>query len=251
MFPILSIDYVITFFMLLAGTNFALHYRFMRGDFRAYLRSQEFMFFLSIIGIAVAIIGLDTFFHHYNDVALTIRKTLFQVVAILTTTGYGTADYEEWSFTSQFVLFVLMFLGGCAGSTGGGMKIMRIHLLLKFVFNEITHLLHPHAVRRVRIGDDEIPRDLVQNVVGFFITFILLFIAGVLVMSALGLDMATSFGSVAAAINNIGPGLGGVGPTDNYAHIPAVGKWVLAFLMLVGRLEVFTVLLLFVPWSYR
>jgi trk system potassium uptake protein TrkH len=209
------------------------------------------MFFLSIIGIAVAIIGLDTFVNHYNDVALTIRKTLFQVVAIVTTTGYGTADYEEWSFASQFVLFVLMFLGGCAGSTGGGMKIMRIHLLVKFVFNEITHLLHPHAVRRVRIGDNTIPRDVVQNVVGFFITFMLLFIAGVLVMSALGLDMATSFGSVAATINNIGPGLGGVGPTDNYAHIPSVGKWVLAFLMLVGRLEVFTVIILFSPSYWR
>jgi len=245
------IDYVITFFMLLAGTNFALHYRFMRRDFRAYARSHEFMFFLSIIGIAFVIIGLDTFFNHYNDVALTVRKTLFQVVAILTTTGYGTADYEEWSFTSQFVLFGLMFLGGCAGSTGGGMKIIRIHLLVKFVFNEITHLLHPHAVRRVRIGDNAIPRDVVQNVVGFFITFILLFIAGVLIMSALGLDMATSFGSVAATINNIGPGLGDVGPTDNYAHLPAVGKWVLAFLMLVGRLEVFTVIILFSPSFWK
>jgi trk system potassium uptake protein TrkH len=245
------IDYVITFFMILAGTNFALHYRFLRGDFRAYLRSPEFMFFLSIIGIAVAIIGVDTFSHHYGDTALTARNTLFQVVSIVTTTGFGTADYEEWSFASQFVLFVLMFLGGCAGSTGGGMKIIRIHVLVKFVFNEITHLLHPHAVRPVRIGSNAIPRDVVQNVVGFFITFILLFIAGVLIMAALGLDMATSFGAVAATINNIGPGLGGVGPTDNYAHIPAVGKWVLAFLMLVGRLEVFTVIILFSPSYWR
>ncbi|UCG53833.1 MAG: TrkH family potassium uptake protein [Candidatus Latescibacterota bacterium] len=245
------IDYVVIFFMILAGTNFALHYRFIKGDFRAYFRSQEFLFFLSIIGIAAVIIGIDTFSHHYKDVPLTLQKTLFQVVALLTTTGYGTADYEQWSFTSQFVLFVLMFLGGCAGSTGGGMKIMRIHLLVKFVFSEITRLLHPHAVKPVRIGPNAIPRDVVSNVLGFFITFMLLFILGVLVMSALGLDMATSFGAVAATINNIGPGLGGVGPTDNYAGIPLVGKWVLAFLMLVGRLEVFTVIILFSPSYWR
>jgi trk system potassium uptake protein TrkH len=165
----------------------------------------------------------------------------------MTTTGYVTDDYEKWSFGAQFVLFVLMFVGGCAGSTGGGIKVARILVLMKAVFSEITHLLHPHSVRPVRIGDTPIPREIVSNVVGFFITFILLFIVGVLVMSALGLDMATSFGCVAATINNIGPGLGDVGPADNYAHIPLVGKWVLSFLMLVGRLEVFTVIILFSP----
>jgi trk system potassium uptake protein TrkH len=246
------IDYVIIVFMLLAGTSFALHYRLLRGDIRAYVRSREFLFFLSIIGIAlVIIIGLDTFLLYHRNVGLTIRKTLFQVVAILTTTGYGTADYGKWAFSSQFVLFILMFIGGCAGSTGGGMKVMRIHLLVKVVFTEFTHLLHPHAVRPVRIGQNVIPRDVVSNVVGFFITFLLIFVLGVLVMSALGLDMATSFGAVAAAINNIGPGLGDVGPSDNYSHIPAAGKWILAFLMLVGRLEVFTVIILFSPSYWR
>ena len=241
------IDYVVIFFMILAGVNFALHYRLLRGDIRAYVRNREFLFFMSIIGLALVLIGFDTFLTQYKDFPLAFRKTLFQVVAIVTTTGYGTADYEKWAFTSQFVLLVLMFIGGCAGSTGGGMKVMRIHLLIKFVFNEITHLLHPHAVRPVRLGGAAIPREVVSNVVGFFITFILIFIVGVLVMSALGLDMETSFGAVAASMNNIGPGLGDVGPTDNYAHIPVLGKWVLAFLMLVGRLEIFTVIILFSP----
>jgi trk system potassium uptake protein TrkH len=245
------IDYVIVVFMLLAGTSFALHYRLLRGDIRAYIRNREFLFFLSIIGLALVIIGIDTYLLHYRDVETAFRKTLFQVVAIVTTTGYGTADYEKWAFTSQFVLFVLMFIGGCAGSTGGGMKVMRIHLLVKVMFTEFTHLLHPHAVRPVRIGENAIPRDVVSNVVGFFITFLLIFVLGVLIMSALGLDMATSFGAVAATINNIGPGLGDVGPTDNYSHIPAAGKWILAFLMLVGRLEVFTVIILFSPSYWR
>ena len=245
------IDYVVIFFMIVAGTNFALHYRLLRGEFRAYLRNKEFLFYLSVVGIGFLIIGTEVFIRQYQDVSLTLRKSLFQVVSILTTTGYATDDYERWSFGAQFVLFVLMFVGGCAGSTGGGMKVGRIYLLVKFVFSEITHLLHPHSVSPVRIGDTAVPREIVSNVVGFFITFILLFIVGVLVMSALGLDMATSFGSVAATINNIGPGLGAVGPTDHYAHIPLLGKWVLSFLMLVGRLEVFTVIILFSPSFWR
>jgi trk system potassium uptake protein TrkH len=241
------IDYVVIIFMIVAGTNFALHYRLLRGEFRAYFRNKEFVFYLGIIALGLVIIGVEVFFRHYRDVSLTFRKSLFQVVAIMTTTGYTTEDYGKWSFGAQFVLFVLMFVGGCAGSTGGGIKVGRIYLLVKFVFSEITHLLHPHSIRPVRIGDTPIPREIVSNVVGFFITFVLLFIVGVLIMSALGLDMPTSFGAVAATINNIGPGLGNVGPSVNYAHIPAIGKWVLSFLMLVGRLEVFTVIILFSP----
>ena len=245
------IDYVVIFFMLLAGINFALHFRVLRGDIKAYFRNQEFLVFFSIIGMAFLLIGLDTFFGQYPDTELAVRKTLFQVVAILTTTGYGTADYELWAFSSQLILFFLMFVGGCAGSTGGGMKVMRIHLLVKFVFSEITRLLHPHAVVPVRIGKNVVPREVVTNVVGYFILFMLLFIFGVLIMAALGMDIVTAFGAVAASLGNIGPGLGEVGPTDNYAHLPVMGKWVLAILMLAGRLEVFTVVILFSPSYWR
>ncbi|MDH3214659.1 MAG: TrkH family potassium uptake protein [Candidatus Krumholzibacteria bacterium] len=245
------IDYVVIVFMILAGTNFSLHYRFLRGDFRAYWRNQEFLFFLSIIGLATLIIGADTYFNIYDNAPQAIQKTLFQVVAILTTTGYGTTDYEQWAFSSQFVLFMLMFFGGCAGSTGGGMKIIRIFLLVKFVFSEITRLLHPHAVIPVRIGNSVIPRDVLTNVLGFFILFILTFMLGVLIMSSMGLDMPTSFGAVAATLANIGPGLGNVGPTDNYAHIPMFGKWVLCVLMLMGRLELFTVIILLSPFYWQ
>ncbi|GAG31007.1 unnamed protein product, partial [marine sediment metagenome] len=137
------INYVVVIFMLIAGTSFALHYRALRGDIRAYFRNKEFLFFLSIVGMAALIIGADTFFNHYRSVPTAVQITLFQVVSILTTTGFGTADYEQWAFSSQFTLFMLMFFGGMAGSTGGGMKIIRIFVLVKFVFSEITRLLHP------------------------------------------------------------------------------------------------------------
>jgi trk system potassium uptake protein TrkH len=245
------IDVVVIFFMIVAGSNFSLHYRFLKGDFKVYFRNQEFLFFISLIGLATAVVCTDTLLHHYEDFGHGLRDSTFQVVSILTTTGYSTADYEQWSFSSQFVLLMLMFFGGCAGSTGGGMKMYRIHVVVKFVFREITRLLHPHAVVPVRLGKEAVDREIVANVIGYFILFVLIFVVGVYVMSAMGLDMATSFGAVAASLSNIGPGLGAVGPTDNYAHLPAAGKWFLAALMLIGRLEVFTVIILFSPSYWR
>jgi trk system potassium uptake protein TrkH len=243
------IQWVIVVFMLIAGTNFSLHYRALRGDWKVYFRNQEFKFFMSLVGLAIVVIGIDTFLNHYQGVEKTLRDTAFQVVSILTTTGYGTTDYEKWSFSSQFVLFMLMFFGGCAGSTGGGMKMMRVHLLVKFVFAEITRLIHPRAVVPVRIGKQAIEREVVANVVGFAILYIVIFVLGTFFMSTMGLDMETSFGAVAATLNNIGPGLGLVGPTDNYSHIPMAGKWLLSFMMLTGRLEVYTVIIL-LSFSY-
>jgi len=245
------IDWITIAFMLLAGTNFSLHYRFLRGDFKAYFRNAEFLLFLSLIGLATVLISADTLIVHYEDGVHGFRDTLFQVVSILTTTGFGTADYENWAFSSQFVLFILMFIGGCAGSTGGGIKIMRVHVLVKFVFSEITRLIHPHAVVPVRVGPHPIDREIVAKVVGFFIMFVMIFVFGVFVMTFLGLDMATSFGATAACLSNIGPGLGAVGPTDNYAHIPAFGKWFLCLLMLLGRLEIYTVIILFSPSYWK
>jgi len=245
------IDYVVVFFMLIAGTNFALHYRFIKGDWKVYFRNQEFLFFVSLVGLATFFIGIDTYYNHYHNVTDTVQNSLFQVVAILTTTGYSTADYEQWSFSSQFILFMLMFFGGCAGSTGGGIKMLRVHILVKSVFAEITRLLHPHAVVPVRIGGIAVPREVVANIVGFFILFVMIYVVSVFIMSAMGLDMATSFGSVAATLGNIGPGLGAVGPTDNYAHIPTSGKWFLTFLMLSGRLELYTVFILFSPSFWK
>ena len=245
------IDYVIMIFMLLAGANFALHYSFLRGNFKVHFRNREFQVYLIIIGVVFLIIGADTFSHQYHNLVDTTRYTLFQVISIITTTGFGTADYELWSPSSQFLLFLLMFVGGSAGSTAGGMKIMRIYLVIKFVFMEITQLVHPHAVLPVRMGGVAVQREVLTNILGFFALFILIFAAGVFSMSLLGLDLLTALGAVAATLGNIGPGLGAVGPTDNYAFIPPLGKWVLSFLMLLGRLELFTVIVLFSPAYWR
>ena len=247
------IEYVIIVFMLVAGTSFSLHFHALRGRWQVYGRSHEFLFYLSLIGMAFVLIAAASTFRNglFGTYEEAFRATLFQVVSIITTTGYGTADYELWSFSAQFILFGLMFVGGCAGSTGGGMKVMRIHLLVKFVFREVTRLVHPRAVVPVRMGGAAIDRDVVANVLGFFVLFMMSFAGGVFVMSELGMDMPTSFGAVAACLGNIGPGLGAVGPTDNYAWVPTTGKWVLSLLMLMGRLEIYTVIVLLSPATWK
>jgi len=245
------IDYVIIFFMLVAGTNFSLHYRFLKREFKSYIKNNEFRLLIFLIGSATLLIGIHTFLHHYSNAETAFRKTVFQVTSILTTTGYTTADFEQWAFNSQFILLMLMFIGGCAGSTGGGMKIIRLYVLIKFVLVEIRHLMHPKAVIPVRVGNTVIPRDIVRNILGFLALMIGLFIGGVIVMTILGLDLVSAFAAVAATLNNVGPGLGSVGPTDNYAHIPLIGKWVLTFFMLAGRLEIYTVLILLAPSFWK
>ena len=245
------IDYIIIIFMFLAGVNFSLHYKFLQGGFKVHFRNKEFRYFCAVIIVATLLIGFDTFMNHYGNFADTLRFTLFQVVSIITTTGYGTADYEQWSYSSQFILLILMFIGGSAGSTGGGMKVVRVYLFVKFMFSEIARLIHPHAVIPVRINNQVVPRDVTMNVLGFFVLGILAYAGGVLAMSYIGLDLASAAGATAATLWNVGPGLNLVGPTDNYAFIPAVGKWILCFLMLMGRLEIFTVVVLLSPAYWR
>jgi len=237
------VDYILTAFMVIAGINFSLHYQCLNRRI-SYWKDEEFRFFIGIIFVATLIIGVDVFYLNDFNFSKSLRETLFQVVSIITTTGFGSADYETWSTTSQLVLFVLMFIGGCAGSTGGGMKVVRILVLIKFCRAELKRMLHPQAVLPVRLGERIVPRDIVSNIAGYFLIYMLLFAGGIIFMSSLGLDLPTSLGSVVATMSNIGPGLGGVGPTDNFAFIPTIGKWFLAFLMLVGRLEIFTVMVL-------
>jgi trk system potassium uptake protein TrkH len=247
----LFVDGIVIVFMILAGTNFALHYRALRGKPLIYFKDREALFFASVIAVAALLIGADVWRVTGQHVIKTLQYTVFQVVSILTTTGYVTADFENWSKLSQVILYFLMFFGGCAGSTGGGIKIIRTMILLKLGINEIRRLIHPQAVFAVRIGTRVIPREIATNVGGFFLLHVAITVFGILFMSALGLDFETAFASVAANINNIGPGLGAVGPTDHYAHVPVIGKWFLCFLMLVGRLEIFTVLILLTVSFWR
>ena len=247
------IDMVICMFMFLAGTNFALHYRALRGDVKAYFQDTEFKFYCTVIVVGITLIAWNTIRFQvnaeipYDSMWTSLRYATFQVLSIITTTGYGTADFEQWPALSQFILVTLMFYGGCAGSTGGGMKQVRFLLLIKQSGAEIKRLIFPHAVLPIRVNERVVPREVMTNVLGFFFFFLGIFAIVTCIMTTLGLDLVSAAGATIATMGNIGPGLGSVGPTDNYAHIHTVGKFVLSFCMLLGRLELYTVLILFSP----
>ncbi|GAB6176793.1 TrkH family potassium uptake protein [Desulfobaculum senezii] len=244
-------DVVITVFMLLAGVNFSLHYQLLRGRPLLMWRDPEFRFFMGIFGVFTLVSTFSVWGVNYESFWESLRYTSFQVASIVTTTGYATADYEIWTPLPQALLFTLMFLGGCAGSTGGGIKCMRVLLLFKHAYNELYRLIHPRAVTRVKLGGKNVPPEVMNSITGFFLLFLGLFILSSFYLAAMGVDIVTAFSSVVACIGNIGPGLGGVGPTDNYAEIPQLGKWLLVFCMLLGRLEIYTVIILFVPEFWR
>ncbi len=247
------IDMVICVFMFLAGTNFALHYRALRGNVKAYFQDTEFKFYCTVIAVGITLISWNTIRFQvngeipYDSMWTSLRYATFQVLSIITTTGYGTADFEQWPALSQFILVTLMFYGGCAGSTAGGMKQVRFLLLIKQSRAEIKRLIFPHAVLPIRVNERIVPREVMTNVLGFFFFFIGIFAIVTCIMTTLGLDLVSAAGATIAAMGNIGPGLGSVGPTDNYAHIHTVGKFILSFCMLLGRLELYTVLILFSP----
>jgi trk system potassium uptake protein TrkH len=173
----------IIFFMLAAGTNFSLHYRFLKKEFKSYIKNNEWRLLVFLIASSTLLIGVHTFSQQYSNAEMAFRKTLFQVTSICTTTGFTTANFEQWAFSSQFILLILMFCGGCAGSTGGGMKMIRLYILIKFVIAEIRRLMHPKAIIPVRVGNVVIPRDIVRNILGFLALLIGLFIGGVVVMT--------------------------------------------------------------------
>jgi trk system potassium uptake protein TrkH len=245
-------EWVIILFMFLAGTNFVLHLLVLRGDLGAWWRNEEFRFYVKLLAVAVLLAAAFLFSSGtYEELSDSIRYGAFQVVSIVTTTGFVTADFGLWPNFLQYLLLLLMFVGGCAGSTVGGIKSMRIMVLVKHVKAELQRLLHPRAIFTVRIGGKVLEREVISSVTAFFVMYIGLFALAALAMAALGLDVQTAIASAAAAIGNIGPALGSVGPSSNYAHIPAAGKWILSFCMLLGRLEIYTVMMLFLPGTWR
>ncbi len=238
------LDYVIIIFMLIAGANFSLHYFGLRGKMSRYWKSEEFKFYICIILFFTLFLTVDNLFSVFPNLFDSIRYSIFQVVAITTTTGYVTADFEQWSSSAQFILLFLMFVGGSAGSTGGSVKILRVMIFLKVGRSELKKLLHPKAVIPIRIDGHVVAPNVVVNVLGFMFLYFTILVIVTILMTILGLDLISAFASVAATLGNIGPGLGSVGPTDNYSHIPLIGKWLLSFCMLAGRLEIYTVLVL-------
>ena len=245
------IDWVITLFMFLAGVNFSLHYYALKGRVGEYFRNEEFRFYLFITATITLIIMWLNHGSVYDSVLENLRYSAFQTAAILTTTGFATADYEQWAVLAQYLLVFLMFIGGCAGSTGGGMKVARILLLLKHGLAQLFRLIHPRTVRLVKLGNQAVDPDVMQAILGFFALFMGVFVVASFLLAASGMDLISAGAAVIATLGNIGPGLGSVGPVDNYAHVPAFGKGILIVCMLLGRLELFTVLVLFLPSFWR
>jgi len=244
-------DIVISFFMLLAGINFSLHYQMLKGKPLAFWRDSECRFFLGTVLLLIIVVSSNIYGAVYENIWQALRFGAFQVVSIVTTTGYATADFEQWPAMSQLILLLCMFLGASAGSTGGGMKCLRVMLYLKYCYKELFSLIHPHAVKQIKIGGKTVSDDVMRSILAFMGLYIGLFAFSSVLLAAMGVDFTTSFAAVAATIGNIGPGFGLVGPTDNFAQIPYLGKWVLIWCMLLGRLEIYTVIILLVPEFWR
>ncbi len=250
-FDSLYIDMVFIFFMIVAGINFSLHYQFLRGRTLVFWKDAECRFFLLAVLLLVMVVTFDIWGPVYDSLAAALRYGAFQIVSIVTTTGYATADYEQWPAMSQVILLACMFLGASAGSTGGGMKCLRIMLCFKYCYRELFSLVHPRAVTAIKISGHTVSEDVMRSVLGFLALYIALFGLAAVLLAGMGTDFVTAFGAVAATIGNIGPGFGTVGPMENYTALPMLGKWLLIWCMLLGRLEIFTVLILLVPEFWR
>jgi trk system potassium uptake protein TrkH len=245
------IQWVTILFMYLAGVNFSLHFRAATGR-PAYFRDHEWRFFTLIILAAAAVIAAANLWSgDYARLEPAMRDALFQTTSITTTTGFVSADYQLWVPGPQMVLFTLFFVGGMAGSTGGGVKAMRVLLLLKQTGNELRKHLHPRAVLFTRIGTQPVKEDVLANVVGFVILYLLLCAAGALLLGLMGNDPLTAIAGSIATVGNVGPAFGLLGPVDNYGWMSGSELSVLTFLMLAGRLEIYTVLLLFHPETWK
>jgi len=250
-FDSVYIDVVIILFMFLAGINFAMHYRLFSGDAQSFLKNREIRFYSLITLIFVVAISGGLWIFDQYSFGNALRYGSFQVVSIITTTGFGTDDYVLWLPFSSFLLFVLFFTGSCAGSTGGGIKMIRLMIIAKNIGREFKQIIHPQAVLPVRIGQRVIEAPILKTILGFFMVYFLIFAVGALIMSLLGYDFMSAMGASIATLGNIGPAWGSFGPTDNFAGVPYFGKWVLLVLMMIGRLELFTVLVIFTPWFWK
>jgi len=250
-FNSLYIFNVISIFMIMSGTNFSLYYSLFKGKWRDVIKNTELKFYLGIIAVSVLAITIDNNFHIYHDWFLSFTHSLFQASSIMTTTGYTTFDYEKWSAFSRSILFMLMFVGGSTGSTGGSIKVVRILALIKLIKRELIKILHPRAIVSVKFGDQPISEDTLLNISSFFMLYMLIFILGSVAISLEGIGFLGATSAVAATLGNIGPGFGFVGPTHTYSEFSVLSKLLLSFFMLLGRLELFTVIALLSPKFWK
>lgn len=244
------IQWVITVFMLLFGVNFNAYYLILFHDVKKAFKIEEVRWYFAIILLSAFVIFTDLmqFYPSFGD---AVRDSFFQVATIITTTGFATADFNLWSATSKSTLVLLMFVGACAGSTGGGLKVSRLMILIKTIFKELTSYLHPKSIVKIKMDDKPIEHEVVRSANVYFITYMIIFVVSVFCLTFENKDLVTIFTAVAATFNNIGPGLEMVGPTANFGHFSNFSKLVMIFDMLAGRLELFPLLMLFHPELWK
>jgi trk system potassium uptake protein len=246
------IHYVLIIFMIIAGAGFSITYFALHFNFKRLWKEEEFRAYLTFIGFFTIVVFLILFTtSQENTVEESLRKALFQVSSIISTTGFITSNYLQWASSGVAVIMLMMLLGSCSSSAGGGIKVIRIVILIKNGINEMKRLIHPNAIIPIRIENEGVKLDVITNVLAFISVYILVLVFGIIVISLLGYDMETSIGAVLASIGNIGPGIGQVGPFSDYSQFSIAGKWFLSFLMILGRLELMTMLVLFSPVFWR
>ncbi|GAB1307642.1 TrkH family potassium uptake protein [Urechidicola sp. KH5] len=258
------IQYIIIFFMFVAGTNFMLTYFSFKGKVRKILENEEFKwYFFGTIWLTVCLVILILFFQDpnlqttiehpkpYGEFESAIRHALFQIIAVFTTTGFVSADFTMWNYFATAFIFSLFFIGGSAGSTSGGVKVVRQIVMIKSSFLELKKLLHPNAIIPVRYGGKAIKQNIVFNILSFFVLYMLIFILSTVMLTFLGLDFISALGAAASSLGNVGPALGTLSPVDNFSALSDAAKIFCSFLMLIGRLELFTVLVLLTPYFWK
>jgi len=243
---------VTTLFMVVSGANFSLYYlAFRKRSLTGLLRDSEFKIYLYIIAVSTFLITMDLTGGVFDSALESFRHSSFQVASIITTTGFSTTDFDLWPDFSKAVLFVLMFIGGCAGSTSGAMKVVRIQLVFKYIKREVNRLIHPRVVRSVKIGDTPVQEEVLAGVMAFTTFYMVAFVASTLLMTMQGYDLVSSASAVAATIGNVGPGFGLVGPATTYSALSGFSKLLLSFCMILGRLEIYTVVALLFPQFWK
>ena len=245
------VEIIAIVFMLIASMNFSLYYKIWRGDWRAVREDTEHRYYLLILAVAATLICANLYFSDYMPLSEAVRHSIFQAVSIGSTTGYASSDFNEWPSFSRMVLFILMFVGGCSGSTAGGIKITRLLVLLKAAWAELLRTLHPRIVYSIRMGKREIDPMVVGNITRFFFLYILVFMVLSILISLSGISIMESIGLIAACLSSVGPAFGIVGPTATYNNLSDWARFVSIWAMILGRLEIFTLLVILRPDFWR